>query len=932
MSSPKLNKAVQASHSWYAGRRQPPLEALLDSIVNFFTHESSDSCKNWGTKAEKVVTYLEWLAFDDDQIQLHIAPPVTRALFNEVLKKATVQVLSEELEHIKPTVVAAPWSRTTTTTTIPLRSTRLDWMITGKDQTYRPALTGQQQQTLLLPKPVQPRPPTQVNSMLIDQPENARFHYTLLEDEQYWWRSLFTSDPDNAPPPPGIEDPTEVGNLAKIEDETFNAFFSVLSGAWTATNPKLGWAAFVQSVKPAENIAQNWAQERGIRRAVFQLALRAVSDRPSMLTAPPSSSSFKLPTRHRIIFPVPAATLRKAREAADVPAWIMPCVPECHATARARARARALAGAEAGSGSEEEATKAGPRETFETMRSVILPVNLVLGAPIVWRGVTRQMQEAERLRTQCQTVAKLLQAAQDRAPRPLLRDVLGLVKRGVEGAFVDESLPFGVQLAMDEWVGGDVGDRRPKMLDGGDLEWLRFLAGEGANEKNRTGRFVLDEPRERYRLFLLFASKVQKLLDDKNPEGLFARHDAQVKVEDLLAAINAGKDSNNTVDKYQFSPAEACAWLDRMRVTGHVKFRLDLRCYGVVERPPVQYFPEHRVTWNPKGTKYTRPKFSPKFISEWTNLKDHVPDVSKGSPIHNLFVALAYRLGYTIAIADKTAQGLPTSRRSRSTSSHPIPTTLEPFLSQITRLRADIIRDLHNNKTMLGPGRRVTYIDRQGQYRTFFARDHSWDWASPKILGGTGAAAETVEGPSAGHRRRQFWSLDRWPGPAVEGSSSREGMGGLRRLTEEEMKQADPIAARYRQPKLRPYVEEKVVFRPGPATYWGGDTKLQREVLFGDTMAILGGEEENQPNWLKTLTALNPFSQKLEENKLPTVDPDLVPQSWDPVAEAEEQMRAEEPEYYEEEDSDVVEEREEGDIEYPGEDVLMTGMEPLLMV
>lgn len=596
---PKLNKAGRAAQSWYAGRRQPPLEAQLDAILNFFTYEASNSCKNWGTKAEKVVTYLEWLAFDDDRIQLHIASPLTRALFNEVLKKAIDQVLSEEVQNIKPTAVAGPRPQNSTTR---LRSTRLDWMINRNDQSHlpavvqalsRPALTGQQQ--VLLPKPVQPRPPTQVHTMLVEKPENARFHYTLMEDEKYWWRSLSTTDPDKAPPPPGAEDPTEVGNLAKIEDETFNAFFGALSSTWTATSPKLGWAAFLQSVKPAQNIAQQWAQERGVRRAAFQLSLRAVSAFPPPPTSSlQSSTSLKLPTRHRIIFPVPAATLRKAREAADVPAWILPCAPECQASAGAGAEA----GAEGGEGD--------PRKSFETMRSVVvcrdllrisaeirklgrayaehaninrpgvstpeLPHNLVNGAPIVWRGLTRQMQNGERLRKQCQTVVKMLQAAHDRAPRPLLQDVLNLVQRGIDGAFRDKSVPSGVRFAIDEWIGTGLGDRSPKMLDASDFGWLRFLAGEGANDKNRTGRFFPDEPKDRYRLFLLFASKVQKLLEDKNPQGLFARHNAQVKVEDLLAVINAGKDSSSTVTKYQFSPFEACAWLDRMKFTGHVKY------------------------------------------------------------------------------------------------------------------------------------------------------------------------------------------------------------------------------------------------------------------------------------------------------------------------------------------------------------------------
>jgi hypothetical protein len=54
----------------------------------------------------------------------------------------------------------------------------------------------------------------------------------------------------------------------------------------------------------------------------------------------------------------------------------------------------------------------------------------------------------------------------------------------------------------------------------------------------------------------------------------------------------------------------------------------------------------------------------------------------------------------------------------------------------------------------------------------------------------------------------------------------------------------DPITnPRYLQPKLRPYREEKTMYRPGPAVFPVGDTRLQREVLRGRMEELVGRGE-----------------------------------------------------------------------------------------
>jgi hypothetical protein len=90
---------------------------------------------------------------------------------------------------------------------------------------------------------------------------------------------------------------------------------------------------------------------------------------------------------------------------------------------------------------------------------------------------------------------------------------------------------------------------------------------------------------------------------------------------------------------------------------------------------------------------------------------------------------------------------------------------------------------------------------------------------------------------------------------------------------------------------------------------------------------LAAGLDDEEPTWVETLVAgLNPFSRPSsriddwEEGGLPSVKPEAIPRSWDPVAEAERRAAAEtEPDYESEEDMD-----EEDEVE--SVDVPMTGM------
>jgi hypothetical protein len=551
--------------SWYKGSRQPPLAARLDTVVKFLAEEDVDRCLNWEAKFEEVVSYLEWLADKDDRHQLDNASPRTQAMFNDAVNKAKAHVLFGE-HHYNPTPLQITRPRKH-----PLRSTRLKWMIDGQDWPL-PSRTSVPDRSTLLPRSITARPPGPVNKMLIDKPDNAQFYEQFAEDEKKWWQRIAGTNLDRLPA--DAENRLERDNLAYIEDQAFQSFSSDNTAGWIRTDPATGQTTLPDGTALDPSTPQSWAKERGARRAGLQQLLRAL---PTNSTTDDLNSPWR-----RLILPVPAATLLKACESADGPQWTPPSLDRAQlpeqieldpmaSTVAYRDRLRkikrtrqlALMQVEDEQNGEGEGEGEGEGDGQPV---TLLPRNLVNGGPIVGRLLDAEAKERRDLLRRSRSAVEMLKVAYRKVPRPLLKAALRLVGEGEKG---DARVPEGVRLRGDEWE--EVGrERLPKVVDLYEVEWLVFLTGPCVNGKNWRRRFVPDTPRDKYRLFLIFANKVQKLLEDRNPDGLFSRHDAQVEVEDLLAAINAGKDSS-AVTKHEFQPHDACCWLDRMQKTGHVR-------------------------------------------------------------------------------------------------------------------------------------------------------------------------------------------------------------------------------------------------------------------------------------------------------------------------------------------------------------------------
>ncbi len=512
--------------SWYKGGRQPPLAARLETVINFLTEEDVDRCISWEARFTEISDYLHWLKHDDDRHQLDNASQETQAMFDDAVTRAKAHALFEK-HHYDPTPVVFKKPPQT-----PPRSTRLN------RTTSAPGGSN------LLPRSITPRPLNAMNRFSMEGLGNHQFYDKFVEDGKKWWQRIAASQDLDAIPA-DAEGPLEQANLAYIEAQSFDS------------------SSRGENVAPPADGAQSWVVERGARRAGLQQVLRAVpTNLPSQL-----NTSWR-----RAILATPAATLRKARESADGLQWTPPSLDQSQLPQELETMPYTVS-------YREELKKMKMMREVAWLRGedkygrdpdwVTLPKSFVNGDPLVSRLVDLDAQARRDLLKQCYTTAEMLKAAERRTPRPLLNAVRSLLEGEEESRFPHYVVPEGVDLAADEWE--EAGQRsEPRCLDLDDVKWLKFLAGECVNGKNWTGRFVPDTPKDKYRLFLIFAARVQRLLDDGNPEGLFSQHDAKVSVEDLLKVLNAGTGSS-AVTRCEFHPYDACAWLDRMKDSGHVR-------------------------------------------------------------------------------------------------------------------------------------------------------------------------------------------------------------------------------------------------------------------------------------------------------------------------------------------------------------------------
>ncbi|KAM7224368.1 hypothetical protein V8F06_000149 [Rhypophila decipiens] len=649
--------------SKYRGTRQPPLGVRLKTIVHFLCDDDVDRGVDWKRNFDDATDYLHWLGTQDKDQQIWKASAPVQSMFEDAVDKARTHILFEK-HHYDPTplgIVAPP--------KVPLKTSRLDWL--GDFQNWplpTRASAASKIKTLtrraIYPRPLLEPPRSVVNTIPYNLfPSEATERVSRLEQAE---ARLWDPNPD----PESIF----VGpNLSELETRCFDETLSIADDnnvGWTSTDRATGLPVLPTTGQPIDPIisVEDWAKQRGAHRAGLQQILRLYSS----VTDGNSNSNLVYTPWRKIILPNSAAILRSAQKKADSWQWIPPrlgaedCPPVLETMPYSLALQKLLEKAR------KIRTQTFTKDAMKTVESgddysVALPKNIINGGPFVWREISAGGIVIENLLEECRTAYKLLEIAEERAPRPLIRHMLQYAKDGINGVYADGHLPPDVTLARDEVRTTADGAEVPVWLNYEDLSWIKFITNtEGKNKAyfwNKEGKSpfaefgVEFENEARYKLYHIFATRVKRVLDDKNPWGLFKLADAAVTVPDLLAEINGAAEANgHDIYRYSFDTAEACCFLDRMqRASGLIKFQPSPIEYGTVERASVTCLPEQRVIWpsaatTTEGTPVRERPAYPSHIADWETALKAGKEMSAEmrDKIWKFFLALGYRLGLTL--------------------------------------------------------------------------------------------------------------------------------------------------------------------------------------------------------------------------------------------------------------------------------------------
>ncbi|KAK0666161.1 hypothetical protein QBC41DRAFT_256848 [Cercophora samala] len=978
---------TQKSYDQYGAVREP-LAIHLQEIWAYLEYGDSRD-RGYSEQMSNTIDYLTWLGSGNDpRNQLRKASDFSKSMYKKVMEMVAIHGKRGKAQAILTPVVFTdrPISFSAT------RSSRLNHLTNVGDFPL-PSKRGVPNYSHLLPYNITPSPqkrPTQ--GVLLKHPE----HYEqFVEDEGKIWLPYS----DDLKKLTDMEIPSEVSqkehdnNLAVIESDIYVEYVKArgLSATWQTGDP-IGWTiqktdksgerqTYITTGKNPKtgkemlhlmdlSDPRDWASVRGVRRAGLQLMLRNYRTNENDFVYYDSNTNGQ--RSRRLVLPIPVSTIRRVMDKADGRQWVPPTIFDGKKPLKwidwepFAFTDRFIAYTEATRLLKEQAYTMATERHLRDRPWVSLPKNIVNGGPFVWRGLNPKEQAEEDLLKQCLGVRDYIAMCWNKAPRPLLATMIQFLTAVDPGSdtfpepnalYTTDEITFGESEYSHTVIDGTRQRAGYRYINDEDIWWLKFLGSGSVNKKSWAGKIFPDEPKTTYRLFHIFARRVLRLLEDPNPEGILYSSASVATVEGLLKVINAGTNGKSAVNKYEFSPYEACQHLDRLAQTGHISFELDPACYGQVRRPVYDFYPEHRIAYDPKLK--TKDTLFPRSVRPWVDicLEPYSGNTKNPPPVtyavKNCYRALAYRLGFTIFHLQK--KSIARMSRELTRNEQPVqyawlhdsikkfdaihedllklelktrPNPPAPYGSTwrdiralvqdveqmdgghvdpgsnlpqykdndsaLQYLRGKIIYEVGSSNTLLAPARAKKVVDPvTGTAETILTRAVSWQFGS-------------LDARQEGWRR-QFFSVNRWP--VVAQSEKTQGKikkdewfaDGVDPKQVFDYQSADPIHAFFSREKLRPYVEEPVKYRQGPAIYPIGDTPHQRKQVQNHMTALvyqsLDMNGANLPGGTFTQKLFNFFSwplrpylnsqrglseAELEEKygKLPAVAPDRVPRSW----------------------------------------------------
>ena len=369
-----------------------------------------------------------------------------------------------------------------------------------------------------------------------------REHYVPLiaQDEDAWFQLPSDQQPADKP----------LSNLSYIENKMYEDCSAANSGWVFGFQVDKGVKYWLPDGTPLNDSAEHFAKERGARRAGFQKALRAFTNEENRAAETPW---------RRLVLPLTAKEVEAAKaQATDRglhPLGLAPTqLPKLasletfpytfwmeqygrvHRLYSERARQKTIA---------EESHRRGWAS---------LPSRD--NAPYVFRGVDANTQYEQDMYPKMKTVIKLLEREEKIAPRPLLTAVMKSLKLGLNG----EAAPGDLKFRSLDWK---VRGKELKDLAEAELMWLKFLT------QGSIHHHMIDELSPRAALYLTFADRLMRLMDDISETALWPDLETKVSVEDLLNKMHESLDG--PIKKTQFYVHDALMWLDRLANAGRCR-------------------------------------------------------------------------------------------------------------------------------------------------------------------------------------------------------------------------------------------------------------------------------------------------------------------------------------------------------------------------
>lgn len=562
----------------YKGTRQPPLGVRLEHMLNFLREEDVDRCSGWEDKLGEIEEWVRARGWNDSEVEGGKGEgeekgvgTQTANMIEDVMRKVRAHRLFEADKY--GNVGGGQGIKREGEVARPRRGRRTG-VRDGRAIELGEKLEDEERRRVLVAAPervhTQFRP---VESVENDEFGEVNFFLKRLnESEKAFWNANPDSD--------GREE-----YLFNLENAAYEAC-SAPAGPLARFKTKGGKGALIlppeeELPPPPEALPEEEQQEldarlrkhateRGARRAALQGALRCFTN---------TEQTRARTEWNRVVPAVEQETLDEARWDVDRNyQWQPPTLDRDTAPARLgkletmpytvawRLHRKWLADLA------EDVRKDLNEKNAHTRGWATVPKGVAYGGPFVWRMVDPEVQEQQDLLKECEAVLKAIlrspKSGADGGDKSVLQGVKHYALMGTDGhygASGSELVPEELELELGDNDKASFRRRLTEPVNKEELKWLGFLAGKSVNkpmlEATEQSQFVL---------YSIFATRLEKAMDDRRETALFLHPYNWRTIEELLRVINRAADQSDK--EVRFTAFQARYFLERAQEQGLCRY------------------------------------------------------------------------------------------------------------------------------------------------------------------------------------------------------------------------------------------------------------------------------------------------------------------------------------------------------------------------